>query len=122
MMKEPAKIQNLIYEIRGQKVMLDSNLAQLYEIPTYRLNEAVKRNLKRFPLDFMFQLNENEWESLRSQIAISKQRHGVRRYMPFDFTEQGVVMLSTVLNTEITIEINIQIMRTFVKLRHYTIS
>ena len=122
MKKEPVKIQSLIYEIRGQKVMLESDLARLYDVPTYRLNEAVKRNSKRFPSDFMFQLKEDEWEILRSQIAISKQRHGGRRYTPYVFTEQGVAMLSTVLNSEIAIEINIQIMRAFVKLRHYTIS
>ena len=122
MKKELAMIQNLIYEIRGQKVMLDSDLAQLYEVPTYRLNEAVKRNSKRFPPDFMFQLKEGEWKILRSQIAISKQNHGGRRYTPNVFTEQGVAMLSTVLNSEIAIEINIQIMRAFIKIRHYTLS
>jgi len=125
-------IQDLIFEIRGQKVMIDCDLAQLYEVPTYRLNEAVKRNIKRFPEDFMFQLTENEWEflrsqiktknihsGLRSQIAISNDNRGGRRYAPFAFTEQGVSMLSSVINSEHAININISIMRAFVKLRHY---
>ena len=102
--------------------MLDRDLADLYGVEVKRLNEAVKRNVKRFPNDFMFQLSNEEWESLRSQIATSKQGRGGRRYMPYVFTEQGVAMLSTVLNSEIAIEINIQIMRAFVKLRHHTLS
>ena len=121
MAKELVKIQNMIYEIRGHKVMLDSDLAALYEVPTHRLNEAVKRNSKRFPSDFMFQLTEPEWESLRSQFAISKNTRGGRRYTPNVFTEHGVSMLSTVLNSERAIEINIKIMRTFVQLRHYVL-
>ena len=115
-------IQNLIYEIRGNKVMLDKDLAQLYGVPTHRLNEAVKRNSKRFPVDFMFQLDEIEWKSLRSQIAISNINRGGRRFAPYVFTEQGVSMLSTVLNSNLAIEININIMRAFVKLRHYAFS
>ena len=115
-------IQNLIYEIRGQKVMLDSDLAVLYGVPTYRLNESVKRNPKRFPEDFMFQLTDYEWENLRSQIAISNKNRGGRRYTPFVFTEQGVSMLSSVLNSECAIEVNINIMRAFVQLRHFVIS
>ncbi|MCL2008657.1 MAG: ORF6N domain-containing protein [Treponema sp.] len=122
MNKDKKNIENLVYEIRDQKVMLDSDLAALYEVPTYRLNEAVKRNIERFPPDFMFQLKENEWDNLRSQFAISKGRHGGRRYMPYVFTEQGVAMLSTVLNSSKAIEINIEIMRVFIKLRHYTLS
>jgi len=115
-----AQIKNMIYEIRGQKVMLDSDLAILYDVPTHRLNEAVKRNVKRFPPDFMFQLTEDEWGSfLISQIAISKDNRGGRRFAPFVFTEQGISMLSTVLNSERAIEVNINIIRTFVKLRHY---
>ena len=114
------QIQNMIYEIRGQKVMLDSDLAKLYDVPTHRLNEAVKRNSKRFPPDFMFQLTEDEWENiLISQFAISRTNHGGRRFAPFVFTEQGISMLSTVLNSERAIEVNINIMRTFVKLRNY---
>jgi hypothetical protein len=112
-------IHNMIYEIRGFKVMLDSDLARLYEVPTHRLNEAVKRNLKRFPADFMFQLTESEWENLRSQIAISSLKYGGRRYAPYVFTEQGIAMLSSVLSSEPAIETNINIMRAFVQLRHF---
>ena len=111
-------IQNKIYEIRGQKVMLDFDLAELYGSETKRLKEAVRRNLKRFPCDFMFELTKEEFESLRSQIASSNKRGGTR-YMPFAFTEQGVAMLSSVLNSEAAIEINISIMRAFVTVRQY---
>ena len=121
MKNEPDKIKDMIYEIRGQKVMLDSDLAQLYEVPTHRLNEAVKRNSRRFPSDFIFQLTDDEWESLRSQFAISKTSRSGRRFAPYAFTEHGVSMLSTVLNSERAIEINISIMRTFVELRHYVL-
>ena len=106
-----------IYYIRGQKVMLDSDLAELYEVTTKRLNEQVKRNIQRFPEDFMFQLNENEWQSLRSQIATSKTGRGGRTYLPNAFTEHGVLMLSSVLNSQQAIEVNIQIMRIFTRLR-----
>ena len=115
-------IQNLIYEIRGHKVMLDNDLARLYEVPTFRLNEAVKRNMKRFPNNFMFQLTKDEFDSLTSQIAISKSKRGGRRYMPYVFTEQGVAMLSSVLNSEKAIQINIQIMNTFVQMRQWALS
>ena len=101
--------------------MLDSDLAKLYEIPTYRLNEAVKRNLSRFPSNFMFQLTKDEYETLISQIAISKKGRGGRRSMPYVFTEQGVAMLSSVLNSERAIQINIQIMNTFVQMRHWAL-
>ena len=111
-------IQNKIYEVRGQKVMLDFDLAELYGSETKRLKEAVRRNLKRFPNDFMFELTKEEFESLRSQIASSNKRGGTR-YMPFAFTEQGVAMLSSVLNSESAIEINISIMRAFVTVRQY---
>ncbi len=111
-------IQNKIYEIRGQKVMLDFDLAELYGSETKRLKEAVRRNLKRFPCDFMFELTKEEFTSLRSQIASSNKRGGMR-YMPFAFTEQGVAMLSSVLNSESAIEINISIMRAFVTVRQY---
>ena len=111
-------IRNKIYEIRGQKVMLDFDLAGLYGSETKRLKEAVRRNLKRFPCDFMFELTKEEFESLRSQIASSNKRGGTR-YMPFAFTEQGVAMLSSVLNSESAIEINISIMRAFVTVRQY---
>lgn len=109
-------VVNKIYVIRGQKVMLDIDLAELYKVETGRLNEQVKRNIGRFPPDFMFQLKDKEWESLRSQFAISKGRGG-RRYTPFVFTEHGVLMLSSVLNSERAIQVNIQIMRIYSKLK-----
>ncbi len=110
-------IEQKIYLIRGQKVMLDSDLATLYGVPTSRLNEQVKRNKKRFPNDFMFQLSKEEFNSLMSQFATSKKGHGGRRKLPYAFTEQGVAMLSSVLNSDRAIQVNIQIMRTFIKLR-----
>jgi len=97
--------------------MLDADLAVLYGVTTKRLNEQVKRNRNRFPIDFMFSLNEEEVEALRSHSATSKPKRGGRRYLPFVFTEQGVAMLSSVLNSEKAIEVNILIMRAFVKLR-----
>jgi len=114
-------IQNKIHEIRSQKVMLDFDLAELYEVQTKNLNLAVKRNLKRFPRDFMFQLTKPEWESLRLQIETSKGRGGTR-YLPFAFTEQGLAMLSGVLNSEKAIDVNIAIMRAFVFIRQYALS
>ena len=110
-------IQQQIIELRGQKVMLDFHLAELYEIETKVLKQAVKRNMSRFPNDFMFELNKEEFDTLRSQFVTSK-RGGVR-YMPFAFTEQGVAMLSSVLNSDKAIAINIAIMRTFVSLRQF---
>lgn len=114
-------IQNKIYEVRNQKIMLDFDLAELYGSETKRLKEAVRRNIKRFPSDFMFELSKEEFESLRSQFATSNKRGGTR-YMPFAFTEQGVAMLSSVLNSESAIEINISIMRAFVSVRQYLFS
>ncbi len=102
--------------------MLDSDLAELYGVATKRFNEQVKRNLNRFPIDFMFQLNEEETEVLRSQFATSKAGRGGRRYFPYVSTEQGVAMLSSILNSEQAIEINILIMRAFVKLREMIVS
>ena len=90
----------MIYEIRGQKIMLDSDLAALYEVETFNLNKAVKRNIERFPNDFMFQLTKDEWENLIFQNGISSKQHGGRRFMPYVFTEHGVLMLSNVLNSE----------------------
>ena len=110
-------VERRIYLIRGQKVMIDLDLAELYGVPTKVLNQQVKRNLKRFPEDFMFQLSQNEAEVLRSQIVISKPGRGGRRSPPFAFTEPGVAMLSSVLNSERAIEVNITIMRAFIKLR-----
>ena len=120
--REEFHIKGMIYEIRGQKVMLDSDLATLYEVETFNLNKAVKRNTERFPDDFMFQLSKNEWENLIFQNGISSEQHGGRRFMPYVFTEQGVAMLSSVLKSQKAIEVNIQIMRVFVKLRHYVLS
>jgi hypothetical protein len=110
-------IERKIYLIRGHKVMLDSDLAELYEVETRTLIQAVKRNINRFPSDFMFQLNYQEIAGLRSQFVTSKTGRGGRRYMPYVFTEQGVAMLSSVLNSDRAIEVNIHIMRAFVKLR-----
>jgi hypothetical protein len=118
---EPNEIRNFIYHIRGKAVMLDSALAALYRVPTSRLNEAVKRNIKRFPPDFMFQLTKDEFETLMSQIAISSS-HGGRRKLPYVFTEQGVAMLSGILNSEVAIEVNINIMRAFVQVRRLGLS
>jgi len=110
-------IEQKIYFIRGQKVMLDSDLARLYEVATFNLNKAVKRNLDRFPQDFMFQLSAKEFESLRFHFGISKPGRGGRRYPPYAFTEQGVAMLSSVLNSKRAVQVNIEIMRAFVRLR-----
>ena len=110
------RIEGSIFLIRGQKVMLDIDLAKLYGVPTGRFNEAVTRNLKRFPDDFMFRLAKEEWEILKSQIAISSSWGG-RRSLPRAFTEQGVAMLSVVLKSDRAVQVNIQIMRTFVRLR-----
>lgn len=113
----PSDIKNLIYHVRGKAVMFDRDLAILYQVGTKRLNEAVKRNAKRFPEDFMFQLTKEEFESLRSQFATSKTGRGGRRYLPRVFTEQGVAMLSCVLHSEVAIDVNLQIMRAFVLMR-----
>ncbi len=121
-MNELVPIQNMIYTIRGQRVMLDSDLAMLYEVPTHRLNEAVKRHSKRFPQDFMFQLTKSEYDFLISQFAISKKGRGGRRFMPYVFTEQGVAMLSSVLNSDMAIEINVKVIRAFVQLRQYAMA
>jgi hypothetical protein len=112
-------IERRIYLIRGQKVMIDSDLAELYGVETKILNRAVRRNLERFPEDFMFQLKKDEAESLRIQIATLKPagRGKHRKYLPYVFTEQGVAMLSSVLNSKRAIEVNIAIMRAFMKLR-----
>jgi hypothetical protein len=113
-------IQNKIYEIRGLNVMLDSDLAELYGVETKRLKEAVRRNMQRFPKDFMFKLTEEEFENLRTQFATSS--WGGTRYLPFAFTEQGVAMLSSVLSGAKAIEVNIQIVRAFVFLRQFALS
>ena len=115
-----SQIQNMIYEIRGQKVMLDSDLADLYGVELKVMNQAVKRNIGRFPFDFMFQLTDIEWKNLRSQIVTFNK--DTRKYKPYAFTEHGILMLSSVLNSDKAIKINIQVMRIFVKMRHYTLS
>jgi phage regulator Rha-like protein len=112
------RIQQCIYLLRRQKVMLDSDLAKLYGVETKALVRAVKRNIERFPGDFMFQLTREEYDGLlRCQIGTSNTRHGGRRYLPYAFTEQGVAMLSSVLTSKRAVEVNIAIVRTFVKLR-----
>jgi hypothetical protein len=113
------QIENIIYIIRGQKVMLDSDLAKLYCVETKYLNKSVTRNPKRFPGDFMFQLSSCEEKSLRFQIGTSKEGKGGRRYLPYVFTENGIAMLSSVLSSDHAIEINVTIMRIFTKLRSY---
>lgn len=125
------RIENKIYLIRDKKVMLDADLSNLYGVDTKVLNQAVKRNIERFPEDFMFQISEEEYACLRSQIVtsndesqvnISKSGRGGRRYLPFAFTEQGVAMLSSVLRSKRAVSVNIQIMRAFVRLREILIS
>ena len=111
-------IQKKIYEIRGKQVMLDFDLAALYGVETKVLKQGVKRNIRRFPIDFMFELTQEEFNSLRSQFVTSNKRGGTR-YMPFAFTEQGVAMLSSILNSETAIEVNISIIRVFVSIRQY---
>ena len=136
-MNELSTLQNLIYEIRGQKVMLDSDLAELYDIETSNLNKAVKRNSTRFPPDFMFQLTDIEWDCLKSQFVMSNNlttqlaistddltfqngisnKRGGHRTLPYAFTEQGVAMLSSVLNSQRAIDMNTMIIRAFVQMR-----
>ena len=113
-------IQRKIYEIRGQRVMLDFDLAELYGVETKRMKEAVRRNIERFPSDFMFELTLAEFKNLRTQIASSS--WGGSRYPPFAFTEHGVAMLSGVLNSPKAIETNISIIRAFIALRHYALT
>lgn len=122
-------IENKIFVIRGHKVMLDSDLAQLYEVETRIINRNVKRNINRFPEDFMFQLTEDEWSNLKSQIGISNKKlpistssRGGRRFLPYVFTEHGVLMLSNVLNSSRAISVSIQIIRVFDKLRQFALN
>lgn len=110
-------VEHSIYLIRKQKVMLDEDLARLYGAETGALTRAVRRNIKRFPQDFMFQLSEDEVITLRCQIGISKKGRGGRRYLPYAFTEQGIAMLSGVLNSPRAVAVNVEIMRAFVRLR-----
>ena len=115
-------IERRIFVVRERQVMLDADLADLYGVETKRLVEQVKRNLERFPEDFMFQLRKEEAEALRSQIATSNNGRGGRRYVPYVFTEQGVAMLSSVLRSKTAIAVNIEIMRAFVELRRVAVS
>jgi len=117
---ELVQLQGLIYEIRGQRVMLDRELAGLYGVQVKVLNQAVKRNIKRFPPEFMFRLTDEEWAGLRSQIVTFSR--DARKYKPYAFTEHGILMLSSVLNSDKAIDVNIQIMKIFVRMRHYALS
>ena len=121
---EETNITDMIYTIRGRQVMLDSNLASLYQVTTKRLNEQVSRNKNRFPAEFMFRLTKEEYENLRSQFATSSEdyAHGGRRYMPYAFTEQGIAMLSAVLKSDIAVEVSIRIMNSFVEMRKFLFS
>lgn len=130
------RIETKIYELRGQKVMLDYDLAELYEVETKALNQAVKRNVKRFPIDFMFRLTVAEWETMRSQIVTASKEDKTLRSQnvtasqkkrnvtatPYAFTEQGLAMLSGILNSEKAIKVNIAIMRAFVFIRQYALT
>lgn len=115
----PKAVEKMIYLIRGQKAMLDSDLASLYEVETSQLNRQVRRNLNRFPEDFMFELTADEYQSLICQNGISKKGRGGRQKLPLVFTEPGVAMLSSVLNSERAVMVNISIVRTFIKLRSF---
>lgn len=117
--KSLSKIEEMIFLIRGQKVMLDSDLAELYEVETKVLNQAVRRNADRFPSDFMFQLTADEFKLLKSQIVTSKQGSGGKQKLPLVFTENGLAMLSGILNSKRAIQVNIAIMRIFTKLRSF---
>ena len=118
-MGEVIQIQNLIYNIRGYKIMLDSDLAMLYEVETKVLNQAVKRNIKRFPEHYMFQLTKEEWQNLRSQfVTFSKD---IRKYTPYAFTEQGIYMLMTVLKGELATKQSIALIRIFKRMKDYII-
>ncbi len=120
-MNKVATVQSKIYEIRNLKVMLDFDLAELYEIPTKALNQAVKRNLKRFPSDFMFQLTREDWANMRSQFVTASQEKRNIKTTPYAFTEQGLAMLSGILNSDIAINVNVAIMRTFVMIRKHAL-
>lgn len=118
------EIQNMIYTFRGRQIMIDRDLAYLYNVETKVLNQAVKRNLNRFPEHFRFQLTEEEYENLRSQFVTSSEdnTHGGRRYMPYVFTEQGIAMLSAVLKSDVAVEVSIKIMNSFVEMRNFLLS
>lgn len=115
-------IENKIFIVRGKKVMLDSDLARLYNVETRIVNRNVKRNINRFPDDFMFQLTSYEWDNLKSHFGISKEQKGGRRFLPYVFTEHGVLMLSNVLNSKRAINVSIQIIRVFDKLKQFALA
>jgi len=118
----PIPIHQKIFTLRGKQIMLDEDLAGLYQVETRVLNQAVQRNIERFPNDFMYQLNKEEYENLKSQFVISSfKEHGGRRKLPYAFTENGVYMLSAVLKSQVAIEVSIEIMRTFTKLREFSL-
>ncbi|HFK5521085.1 TPA: ORF6N domain-containing protein [Elizabethkingia anophelis] len=118
----PMEIKNLIYTIRGKQVMLDSDLASLYQVETKNLNKAVKRNIERFPVSFCFQLTEEEVQNLRFQSGTSSVSYGGRRYMPYVFTEQGIAMASAILRSNIAVKVSVEIMEAFVEMRRMLIS
>ncbi|PZR19377.1 MAG: DNA-binding protein [Flavobacterium psychrophilum] len=118
----PKEIRNLIYTIRGKQVMLDSDLAAIYQVETKNLNKAVKRNIDRFPASFCFQLTEEEVENLRFQFGTSSLNYGGRRYLPYVFTEQGVAMASAILRSDIAVKMSVEIMEAFVEMRRMLIS
>ena len=118
-MNELEEIRSRIYEIRGRQVLLDFDLAELYGVETRVLNQSVKRNIKRFPDDFMFQLSKEEWNIMSSQFVTTSRSKRPKTSVPYAFTEQGVSMLSSVLRSDTAIEVNIRIMRTFVAVRQY---
>lgn len=121
---ENIEIKNMIYTIRGEQVMLDSDLASLYKVETRVFNQAVKRNIERFPEHFRFKLTDKEYENLRSQIVTSssQSRHGGRRYNPYVFTEQGIAMLSAVLRSDVAVEVSIKIIDAFIEMRRFLVS
>jgi hypothetical protein len=121
-MMEVALIQTRIYEIRAQKVMLDFDLAELYEVNTKVLNQAIKRNRNRFPIDFMFRLSIPEWETMRSQIVTASQTKRNIKATPYAFTEHGVTMLASILRSEIAIQMNIAIVKAFIALRKWSLN
>ena len=118
----PMEIKNLIYTIRGKQVMLDSDLASLYQVETKNLNKAVKRNIERFPVSFCFQLTEEEVQNLRFQSGTSSVSYGGRRYLPYVFTEQGIAMASAILRSDIAVKVSVEIMEAFVEMRRMLIS
>ena len=121
MANKVTQIKNMIYEIRGKKVMIDRDLAGLYGVELKAMNQAVKRNAERFPFDFMFQLTDEEWKNLRSQFVTANENISKVRFLPYAFTEHGVLMLSNVLNSSKAVAMSIQIIRVFDKLRKYAL-